>query len=349
MNVIERMSHFNILGVSVTYFADCEISWSKHFGVLEKGTNKMVNNNSIFHACSISKMITSICILKLAQCGDLDLYTNVNEYLTSWKIPDNEFTRARKITLANLLAHQAGLYDFEGSFSPYKNGDSAPGSIDILKGTTPYNPEEVHVKYEPESNCEYSDVGYCIISQVLLDVFGETISQIAKRLIFEPLGLKRTFFWEPGKSYYDGISIDDCAMGHDKKGNVVEEIRAAYPNVEGAALWTTTAELTSIVTDLIKSYHGKDGLILNKETARLMLSPYGCAKSVGLGVFLEKDENGNPYFFSQGWGVGMQCKLHAYYEKQCGVIVMSNSEPGMEQDKSLVGEIIRYVNANHVL
>ena len=175
MNVTERMSHFNIPGVSVTRFVDGQINWSKLFGTLEKGTDKAVNDNTIFHACSISKMITAICVLRLAQDGELDLYKDVNEYLTSWKIPESKFTQTKNVTLANLLAHQAGLYDVEGSFSPYKSGDNVPSPVDILKGTTSYYPEEVSIKYEPETDCEYSDAGYSIISQVLLDVLGETI------------------------------------------------------------------------------------------------------------------------------------------------------------------------------
>ena len=74
-----------------------------------------------------------------------------------------------------------------------------------------------------------------------------------------------------------------------------------------------------------------------------MLSPYGCASDLGLGVFLDKDKAGKPFFFSQSWGIGMQCKLRAYYQAERGVIVMTNSEPGMPQDESLVGEIIRHV------
>jgi len=345
MNITERMNHFNIPGVSVTYFVDGEIGWSKHLGTLEKGTDKAVNDNSIFHACSMTKMITAICVLRLAQYGELDLHKDVNEYLMSWKISDNEFTKTKKVTLANLLAHQAGLYDSDGSFSPYKSGDNVPSSVDILKGITKYYPEEVCIKYEPETDWEYSDAGYCIINQVLLDVLGESIPQTAKWIIFKPLGLQRTFFWEPGKDAYDGILMDDCAVGHDKNSKIVKDVRAAYPNMEGAALWTTTKELASIVMDLIKSYQGKGGLILSQETVRLMLTPYGCTDDQGLGVFLfpDKENIGNSCFMSQGWGVGMQCKLRAYYEGQSGVIVMTNSDPGIDQSESLIGEIIKYV------
>ena len=79
MNITERMNHFNIPSVSVTCFSDGKIDWSKHFGTLEKGTGKTAGDNSIFHACSMSKMITAICVLRLAQYGELDLYKDVNE------------------------------------------------------------------------------------------------------------------------------------------------------------------------------------------------------------------------------------------------------------------------------
>ena len=335
MNMAERMNHFNVPSVSVTCFADGKIDRSKHFGTLEKGTSKIADDNSIFHACSISKMITAICVLRLAQYGELDLHKDVNEYLTSWKLPDNEFTKTKKITLANLLAHQAGLRDDDDSLNPCKSGDDAPSLLDILN-------KAVNVQYEPETDCEYSDAGYCIISQVLLDVLGETIPQAASWIIFKPLGLTRTFFWEPNKNEYDGISLDDCAVGHDRHGNIVNEIRAVYPNIEGAGLWTTTRELAVIILDLLKSYHGNGGLVLRQAMAQLMLTPFGCTDDVGLGVFLDKDGDGKPCFVSQGWGVGMQCKVHCYYEAQSGVIVMTNSDPGKDQDESLIGEVIRY-------
>ena len=155
MNIPERMKHFNIPGVSITYFNNAEIAWSKHFGSLEAGTDKAVGENSIFHACSISKMVTALCVLKLAQDGVLDLHRDVNEYLKLRKVPDSSFTDEKKVTLTNLLAHQAGFYDCEGSFGPYKHGDDIPKAIDILKGTTRYNPEEVRAcsHYQIPTKC----------------------------------------------------------------------------------------------------------------------------------------------------------------------------------------------------
>jgi len=340
------MKHYHVPGVSVTYFDKAEIRWSKFFGTLESGTSRTVDDNSIFHACSISKMVTALCVLRLAQDGVLDLNKDVNKMLTSWKIPDNEFTAQKKITLSHLLSHQAGFYDSDGSFEPYKDGGPVPAPLDIVKGATCYNREEVHAKYVPGTNFAYSDAGYCVIAQVLMDILGETVIDLANRIVFKPLGLSRTFFWEIGK---DPLDLINCVAGHDNNGDVVDGVRAFYPNIEGAAMWTTSKELALIALDIIKAYHSMKSKILDQTTAKLMLSPFGCTDHMGMGVFLDADENGMPFFFSQGWGVGMQCKIRTYYETQCGVVVMTNSEPGIEQDAALVGEIIGYVSKNHIL
>jgi len=348
MNVHERMNYFNVAGVSVTYFDDVKIKWSKCFGTLEKGTLKDVNENSIFHACSISKMVTAICVLKLVQDGILNLNKDVNDYLTSWKIPDNEFTKQQKITLMHLLSHQAGFCDPDGSFEPYKINDKIPSTIDILTGKTRYNSEEVQAKYIPGTDCYYSDAGYTVITQIVYDATGKTISQCAHD-IFELLDLQRTFFWQIAQPLPKQINPSDLAVGHNKYGEIVDGLRAVYPNVEGAGLWTTTEELARIIINVIKAYHGADSAVLNQEMAKLMLTPFGCAGDVGLGVFLATDEKGEPLFVSQGWGVGMQCKLRVYYENQSGVIVMTNQDPGREQNKALIGEIINYVCEYHSL
>ena len=344
MDIQKRMHDFKVPGVGVTYFDKGKIQWNKGYGVIEKDTLKPVNKDSIFHACSISKMITSICILKLVENGILDLQAEANQYLASWKIPDNDFTKDKKIKLAHLLSHQAGFYDIDGSFEPYRNGDSIPNNMDILKGTTRYNREEVHAKYEPESDWAYSDAGFCVIEQIIEDVTGENICQVADRLVFDPLKLKNTFFWQIGREddLFKVYNLNNCAVGHDSGGEIVEGLRARYPNLGGAALWSTANELSVIVLDIVMSYKGKNGIVLSKTAAELMLTPYGGKNFMGLGVFLG-DDNGQPYFFSQGWGIGMQCKLRVYYKEQRGVTVMTNSEPGMEQDKALVGEIISEV------
>jgi CubicO group peptidase (beta-lactamase class C family) len=339
MDIQKRMAVYHVPGVSISYFDNGKIIQNKEYGILEKGTLKQVNEHSIFHACSISKMVTTLCALKLVELGVLDLDTDANNYLTAWKIPDNAFTKEKKITLTHLLSHQAGFYDMDSSFEPYQEGDPIPTNMDILKGVTKYNREEVQAKYIPESDHAYSDAGFCVIEQILKDTTGKTVVQLADEYVFAPLHLKRTFFWEIGKELSEKYDITNIAVGHDCNGEIVEGLRVHYPNVGGASLWSNPTELSLIALDIAKSYLDGTGMILNKEMARKMLTPCAGKKYMGLGVFLGENQS-QPYFMSQGWGVGMQCKLIINYKEQRGISVMTNSDPDLDQDHSLIGEII---------
>jgi hypothetical protein len=73
-----------------------------------------------------------------------------------------------------------------------------------------------------------------------------------------------------------------------------------------------------------------------------MISGYGDDKGAGLGVFLSH-ANEEPYLFSQGWGVGFQCKLVAFPRLKSGIVVMTNSDPGKHQNEALVGEVLREI------
>jgi len=74
-----------------------------------------------------------------------------------------------------------------------------------------------------------------------------------------------------------------------------------------------------------------------------MLTGYGCAEYAGLGVFLSQATE-ETYFLSKGWGVGYQSMLVSYPYRKCGIVVMTNSEPGKPQEEALIGEVIRIVS-----
>jgi CubicO group peptidase (beta-lactamase class C family) len=321
----EKMHHNRVPGMGMAVFHKGQMESDESFGVMEAGTNRKVTADSLFHACSISKMVTAIGVLRLVQEGMLDLDEDVNKYLLSWRVPENEFTKQKNVTLRNLLAHQAGFVDPEGSFDIYQNQGPLPTINDILLGKTRYNPEPLQVKYVPESQFSYSDAGYCVVEQIIEDVTGESFATAMDRLVMAPLGLRRTFFW----NYFSGkdeAEIKAC-MGHDRYGQIVDGKRAYYPNLAGSGLWTTPTELAKLTLDVISAWNGDNNTLLQPEMAKMMLTGYGCDDTVGLGVFVPQDED-EPYLISQGWGVGFQCKLLAYPRLRSGVVVMTNSDPG---------------------
>ena len=53
--------------------------------------------------------VAAMVALKRVQNKKIALDENINNNLVTWKLPDNEFTAKKKVTLANLLSHTAGL------------------------------------------------------------------------------------------------------------------------------------------------------------------------------------------------------------------------------------------------
>jgi CubicO group peptidase (beta-lactamase class C family) len=324
----------NTPGLSIAYFEKGSFEWSKCYGTMDNESKEEVTSNSIFHACSMSKMVLAICVLKLHQDNRLNIYSEVNQYLKSWKFPHNKYNKNNPVTIADLLAHQGGVSDPEGSFEPVADR-VIPKNIEILQGITPYNNKEVHTSYMSQSKFDYSDAGYAVLEMLIEDTSGQKYNEFVKENIFMPLELKDTFLWSN-----DYKLSGACVVGHDKTGHIVNGKRAIYPNVGGAGLWTTPTDFSVIIIDLLKSFTSDSGLLLNKENANLIFSPYGCVDFAGLGVFLGVS-NEKPYFISQGWGVGMQCKVITFLNDQTGAVVMMNSEPGKDQSQSIVGMVLR--------
>ena len=89
----------------------------------------------MFQAASISKPVAATAALRLVERGKLDLNSDVNKSLISWKIPDNEYTAQRKVTLRCLLSHSAGLT--VSGFRGYAEGEDVPALLQVLDGKPP--------------------------------------------------------------------------------------------------------------------------------------------------------------------------------------------------------------------
>jgi D-alanyl-D-alanine carboxypeptidase len=58
--------------------------------------------DTVFNAASMSKHLTAIAVMRLVQEGKVDLDRNVNSYLTTWKIPENQYTVLHKVNATTI-------------------------------------------------------------------------------------------------------------------------------------------------------------------------------------------------------------------------------------------------------
>jgi len=105
-NLSDRMKKYNINGVSIAVIHNYQIEWAKGYGFADVSENRPVTENTLFQGASISKSLNSVGVLKLVQENKLDLNTDINTYLVTWKFPYDEKSNNKKITISNLLSIQ---------------------------------------------------------------------------------------------------------------------------------------------------------------------------------------------------------------------------------------------------
>jgi len=108
-NIEERLRELGIPGVSIAFLANGEIEWARACGMADSSENRPMTLETMLLAGSISKPVAALRVHQLVESGIINLDTDVNEYLKSWKVPENEFTKEEKVTTRRILNHTAGL------------------------------------------------------------------------------------------------------------------------------------------------------------------------------------------------------------------------------------------------
>jgi CubicO group peptidase (beta-lactamase class C family) len=324
----DRMAALHVPGVSVAVIHDGAIEWARGFGVTKIGGTP-VTPDTLFQAASISKSVTALAVLRLVQAGKLDLDTDVNRYLKTWKVPDNEFTAKTKVTLRELLTHTAGMtvHGFPG----YAAGAPVPTLVQVLNGEKPANTPAIRVDTTPGTMWRYSGGGYVIVQQLLEDVTGKPFPKLMQEMVLGPIGMTRSTYEQP----LPAARLSEAAMAYRQDGQPVVGGPHTYPEMAPAGLWTTPSDLARYAMEVQKSLGGKSDRVLSAAMARQMVRPgmnnWGLGPETGGG----KD---HPYFTHSGANEGFQCDFVAY-DNGDGAVIMTNSDAGGQ----LATEILRTI------
>jgi CubicO group peptidase (beta-lactamase class C family) len=172
----ERMAHYRVPGVSVAVISGLKIDWAKGYGFASVETKAPVTPDTIFQAGSLGKAVTVAGALRAVQEGRLSLDSDINHFLRSWQLPENEHVAATPVTLRHLLGHTAGT-TVSGYFG-YFAEDPLPTLLQVLEGQHPANSPAVRVDLRPGTAWRYSGGGYCVVQQALIDVYGRPFPEI---------------------------------------------------------------------------------------------------------------------------------------------------------------------------
>ncbi len=320
MSLTDRMAHHRVPGVSVAVIDDGRIEWAKGYGALEANGAVPVTPETLFQACSISKPVTAAAVLTLVERGLVDLDTDVNTCLTSWKLPDNELTRETPVTLRRLLSHRAGttVHGFPG----YPMGSPLPTLAQVLDGVAPANTAPVRVGKIPGAQFQYSGGGTMIVQQLIEETTGRRFADFVRETVLEPLEMRDSTHEQP----LPGPLHARAACGHHGDGGGVPGRWYVYPELAAAGLWTTPSDLCRFAVELQLAAAGRSARVLSQDIVRQMLTVQGDGPT-GLGPFVN-GSGPSARFGHSGANEGFRCELVAYIDGGQGAAVMTNSDRG---------------------
>lgn len=318
--IAEAMRKYDVPGASVAVFRNFEIEWARGYGLANVDTKQPVDSLTLFQAASISKPVAALVAMRLVQAGRLDLDKDVNTYLTTWKLPGNELTRATPVTLRQILSHTAGLsvHGFKG----YEAGVPVPSVVQVLDGQPPANSEAVRVTVAPQTKFEYSGGGYTILQQLLSDATHTPFAELMRKEALDPLGMRFSTYEQP----LAGEAAKFASAGHEK-GKVIKGERHTYPEMAAAGLSTTASDLARFGIAVQRARLGQGGSLLSRENALLMTTPVPLPEAFGLGLetFPPKEKE-QKYFGHTGGNAGYRTWLLASKEGGNGVVVLTNGD-----------------------
>ena len=326
----ERMAHYGVPGVSIAVIKDGKVAWAKSYGVIDKESQEPVTNETLFQAGSISKPVAAYGALAMVEQNKLNLDEGVNSYLTSWQLPENEFTKEKEVSLKHLLSHTGGLTVH--GFLGYSPDLAVPTTIQVLNGERPANSDSIVVNKVPEESFRYSGGGYTVMQQMMVDVEGKAFPELMKDLVLQSLGMTNSTYDQPLKE----AQLKKAATGYLPDGTMTKGKRHTYPEMAAAGLWTTAEDLARFAIDVQQTLKGKSNAVLSQDMGAKMLTPF-VEDFIGLGIFLNKKKN-EIYFGHGGWDEGFSAELTAHKDKGYGVVVLTNSN-----HPAFIQELIRAV------
>ncbi len=244
----QLMERFGVPGLSLAVIKDGRIDIAKAYGQADVTAKSPVTPETAFQAASISKPVTAFAVMRLVEAGKLSLDENVNRYLKSWKVPENEFTRDRPVTLRALLSHTSGTGDGFG-FPGYHPSSERPTLVQILNGDKPSNIGRVFWERPPFTAFKYSGGGTVVVQLLLTDALGKPFHEVMRELVLDPVGMTNSTYEQPLPAQRDA----NAARAHDGRGRAMDAKWHVYPEQAPAGLWTTPTDLAKLAIELQKA------------------------------------------------------------------------------------------------
>lgn len=323
------MEELHVPGVSVALIRAHRVAWTRSYGVMRAGGPE-VDVDTLFQAGSISKSVTAVGALQLVKNDRLSLDEDINDRLSTWKLPASASGERARVTLRELLSHTAGV-NVHG-FPGYAADKPVPTLLQVLDGLPPANTPAIRRVAEPGVRWSYSGGGYTIVQQLMDDVTEQPFQAWMRAHVLQPADMVHSSFAQPLPAEYTA----EAASPHDAAGIPIPGGPRVYPEMAAAGLWSTPTDLARFLIAMQKSLAGKNDSWLDADAAHDMLKPLKPGHSMGFDV---GGDGVDTYFSKSGDTEGFAAFMVSYPMRGEGAVVMTNGTGGSVLARELMRSI----------
>ena len=305
-----------IAGAGVSVVSDGELLTARGYGYSDVEAQEPVDpEETLFRVGSVSKPFTATAVMQLVEDGQLDLDTDVDEYL------DFEVDKSydEDLTLRHLLSHTGGFE--ERVANAMLAGDE---EVDLRSVVADDPPEQ---SYEPGTTPAYSNYGIALAGYIVENTSGTPFNEYVEENVLAPAGMDSSTMEQPlpeelASRFSEGYTTDEEPP--------VERFEIVSDSPAGAL----TAPVTDMAEFMRVHMEASEGAgVLEPGTVAQMHEPALGEESLGglagggqMGLgFFQEERNGSRIVSHGGDTDVFHSEMQIYPEENAGIFITLNS------------------------
>jgi serine beta-lactamase-like protein LACTB len=302
-----EMARQGIPGLSLAIGHDGDLVFANGYGFADVENFVAAKADTVYRLASISKTMTAVVVLQLANKGALDLDAPVRDYCPAF--PEKRWP----VTSRQLLGHQGGIRHYREGERPMTRRFA-----DLNEGLELFKDDPL--EFEPDTGILYTTFGYNLLGCVVEGVTGRPFPAALREAVLVPAGMGRT---QP-----DDVQalVPNRARGYtrDAEGHLINASLAdtSY-KVPGGGLSGTAPDVARFGLALVS------GRLLGTEWLERMFTLQrtreGREAGLGLGVSL-REHDGEREVWKDGGQAGVSTMLYLGAGEGPVVALLANHE-----------------------
>jgi CubicO group peptidase (beta-lactamase class C family) len=260
-------------------------------GYQDLESKKPMRADTIFDIRSVTKPVTAIGIMILMEEGKLALNEPIEKYLPEFRATGKTQDARSRITILHLLTHTSGMplnRPQEIEDITIRRDRTLADVVAILSTQEP--------DFEPGTQFRYYSGGFAILGRIIEVVSGKPYEQFIKERIFDPLGMKDSFFFIPAGKRDRVASVYRLQDGKLSRWEEIDAYtrNAKYPGPE-FGMYSTAADLAALCQMMLNGGSFKGKRILSRMSVETMTQNHT--------INIKSAITQRPAYQGLGWGL----------------------------------------------